>query len=395
MKFDYDAVIIGGGPVGSTIAYYLAQNNFNVAIVEKKTQIGYPLQCAGLLSRHIQGLNELPGNLILNEVKGAFIHSGNNNMLKVQKDYTAAYVIDRIAYDEFLLKRAIDSSVKLINNKALSFDISEGITYLDNDEKITSKVIVGCDGYDSILSKQFNNHQKYFNASQSLVKINNIENYRNSDCNSDDYVDTFICEDILPGFLWIIPIKNNLYRVGMFSEDSHKTQKQYIEDFLDKHFDYEILENYKGFIPIFDSSNRIVKERALLIGDAAAQVKPSTGGGLLLAFDACRIACKHIMLAIDQDDISLLDRYEREFRLNHIKELSYQSKVHRILSFFNDDDFEYIFTKLKENDCEEIISEYGDMDRQSVVVKEFINRRLVFKVVPSVLAKKVFRILIR
>ena len=58
MNFEYDAVIIGAGPAGSTIAYYLAKNDLNVALVEKKTQIGYPLQCAGIVSNHIHDLNE-------------------------------------------------------------------------------------------------------------------------------------------------------------------------------------------------------------------------------------------------------------------------------------------------------------------------------------------------
>ena len=60
MNFDYDVVVVGAGPVGSTISYYLAQNGLDVAIVEKKKQIGYPLQCAGILSRHIFENNELP-----------------------------------------------------------------------------------------------------------------------------------------------------------------------------------------------------------------------------------------------------------------------------------------------------------------------------------------------
>ena len=95
MNFEYDAVIIGAGPAGSTIAYYLAKNDLNVALVEKKTQIGYPLQCAGIVSNHIHDLNELPQNLILNEVKGAYIHS-KMNILKVEKEDTAAYVRPRM-----------------------------------------------------------------------------------------------------------------------------------------------------------------------------------------------------------------------------------------------------------------------------------------------------------
>ena len=126
MNFDYDVVVVGAGPVGSTISYYLAQNGLDVAIVEKKKQIGYPLQCAGILSRHIFETNELPDEVIVNSVRGAFLHT-KNHILNVEKQEEVAYIIDRIAYDQFLLNRAIENGVKLINQKVIDVDTKNGI----------------------------------------------------------------------------------------------------------------------------------------------------------------------------------------------------------------------------------------------------------------------------
>ena len=53
---------------------------------------------------------------------------------------------------------------------------------------------------------------------------------------------------------------------------------------------------------------------------------------------------------------------------------------------------DYFFLKLKQNDCENIISEYGDMDTQSTLVKEFIKRGLIFKIMPKFLFKKIINI---
>ena len=58
----------------------------------------------------------------------------------------------------------------------------------------------------------------------------------------------------------------------------------------------------------------------------------------------------------------------------------------------SNDDLDYLFLKLKENDCENLISSYGDMDNQSVLVKEFIKRGLIFKIIPTFLFKKVTKI---
>ena len=88
----FDVVVVGAGPVGSTIAYYLKDTGLDVALVDKKRQIGHPLQCAGILSKHVLDFNELPDEVILNEVTGAFLHT-KKYILKVEKDKTAALTI--------------------------------------------------------------------------------------------------------------------------------------------------------------------------------------------------------------------------------------------------------------------------------------------------------------
>ena len=388
MNTDFDITIVGGGPVGSTIAYYLSQKKLSVCIIEKKTEIGYPLQCAGILSKKILNLNELPDGIILNKVKGAYLHC-QNHILKVEKNNPEAYIINRIAYDEFLLKRALDNNVKLINQKAVDFDIENGITYLSNNRTISSKIIVGCDGYNSLLSSKMNNIQKSFNASQFLVEISDetMHDFRKTEGAINDYVDTYLFEQLLPGFLWIIPTENNIYRIGVFSQDSHKNQNIFIENFLETHFEYEIKEKYKGFIPIYDEKNKLCYKRAILIGDAAAQIKPTSGGGLIMGFDACKIACEIILKSLNNTDN--LKNYETEFKNKYLKEINYQFKVQKTLNLLNNDDINFLFEKLKENNCEEIISEYGDMDDQSHLVKEFIKRGLIFKIIPTFLFKKV------
>lgn len=393
MNFDYDVAIIGGGPVGSTIAYYLSSKNLSVCIIEKKKQIGYPLQCAGILSYHIFSYNELPQDIILNEVNGAFLHT-KNHILNVEKDESVAYIIDRVAYDEFLFNKSLNNGVDLINQKAIDFDLDEGAVYLHNNQKVKSKVIIGCDGYNSKLSDTMGNVQSNFNATQILARISdeNMKSFRKSNMDCLNFVDTYLFEEVLPGFLWIIPINDNLYRIGLFSNDSHKKQREFLSGFLNDNFEFEIREKYKGFIPIFNQDNAMVKSRAILIGDAAAHVKPTSGGGLLIGFDACKMASECVFKAISNNDLSILNEYQKEFNNKYLKEFSYQFKVQKTLNLLSNDDLDYLFQKLKENDGEYLISKYGDMDTQSTLVKEFIKRGLIFKIIPKFLFKKIVNI---
>ena len=162
--------------------------------------------------------------------------------------------------------------------------------------------------------------------------------------------------------------------------------------FLDETFDYEIIERYKGFIPIFNEENLLVNKRAILIGDAASQIKPTSGGGLLMAFDACKLAIEPIINAVEKDDIELLKDYQNQFNKKYLKEINYQFRVQKTLNLFNDNGLDYLFLKLKNNNGEELISQYGDMDNQSILIKEILKKGLLFKLIPSFFIKKVLNI---
>jgi len=411
MNFDYDVAVVGAGPIGSTLAYLIAREGYSVVILEKKKEIGIPLQCAGIVSKKLRDFNEIPDDLILNEAKGAYLHSANHT-LKVEKDKTEAFIIDRVSYDQFLAKRAVDEGVELFTQyKVTDVDSKTGLIKCNNNKEIFAKVLVGADGFKSFVSSLFNDKFNYFNASQFLVEIDNVGNYNDRDDNdgninndnSNDFVDIFAISKILPGFLWCIPTSKNSYRVGLFSNNTYKDQKKILDEFLanDKRFNScNILEKYSGKIPIFDKNKKLVNDRIILIGDAASQLKPTTGGGLIIGFDTCIIAKEAIVKFLNHDkndnsdnlNLGYLKEYEKNFKKKYSKELSYQIKVQQTIENLSDNDLDYMFAKLKKKNAEEIISKYGDMDEQSVLVKEFIKRGLIFSIIPKVFFRKLVSI---
>ena len=414
MSYDFDVAIVGGGPIGSTLAYELSKEGFSVCIFDKKKEIGIPLQCAGIVSKGIKKVNEIPDELILNEVKGAFLHSPNH-ILKVEKKQTEAFIIDRVAYDKFLLKRAKAFGVKVFNKckisgidvengflmfknskKTSGFELLKNKKFIKNSKKVKAKIIVGADGSNSFVSSSFNTHLNFFHGSQFLVKIDKgSENKLGKGTTHTDFVDLFVNSKTLPGFLWSIPISKHKYRIGLFSKNSYKEQNKFIKDFLDNNErfqNYEIIEKYYGKIPIYDERKKLVCKRAILIGDAASQLKPTTGGGLILGFKVVQIAKKYIIKSLNEDNVDILKKYEKSFRKKYSTELSYQIKVQKTIEKLTDEDLDYMFIKLKEKNVEKIISKYGDMDKQSILVKEILKRGLIFSFIPTILLKRILKI---
>ncbi|MDD3984496.1 MAG: geranylgeranyl reductase family protein [Methanobacterium sp.] len=384
----FDVIVIGAGPVGSTFARYIANEGFKVAILERKKEVGVPLQCAGLLGKKIKDINILPDKYILNKVYGAYLHSPSNTILKVGRKDPQAYVIDRIAYDKFLAEQAVDAGAKLLlNHKVKDVNIKTGEVYLENNSNkiFQGKIIVGTDGHASKVSDKFNPKTKSVMAAQYLLDMK-------KDVFDMDNVNPHVNSNISPGFIWMIPISKSMARVGLFANKDYNKLNHILKDFIHDNILYKnatILKKYQGFIPVYNPKKKIVKDRAILIGDAASQVKPTTGGGLIIGFECAKIAANTVSKTLQKEDINILKKYENEYRKRFKNELKVQIEVQIIFKSLTNQNLEYMFLKLKEGNAENLISEYGDMDSQSILIKEMIKNRLFFSILPKLLTRRI------
>lgn len=388
---NYDVVVVGAGPVGSTFARHMAENGFKVGIMEKKKEIGVPLQCAGLLGKQIKDVNILPDELIINPVYGAYLHSPADHILRVAKNQPEAYVVDRVSYDKFLAKLAVDAGADLfLNHKVKDLNLKKGLVYLGNGkEDVCGKIIVGADGYNSVVARKFPSinpkNPDSVQAAQFMVDFGR-------DIFDTDYVHLHVSADISPGFIWIIPLNESTARVGLFGNSDYHTFNNILKDFLSGNPEfkgYSILKKYHGRIPIYNSKKKIVEDRAILLGDAASQVKPTTGGGLIIGFKSAKMAADAATRALDNDDLEILTNYQSIYHKKYKNELNTQFKVQKIFKSLTDDDLDQMFLKLKEEGAEDVISKYGDMDDQSPLVKEMFKRGILFKILPKILSRTI------
>lgn len=385
---NYDVAVVGAGPVGSTFARHMAEKGFEVAILEKKREIGVPLQCAGLLGKKIKKVNILPDEFIINPVNGAFLHSPEDTVLSVSKEKPEAYVVDRIGYDKFLAQIALDSGAELfLNHRVENVDSVKGVITLKNNEntKISADIVVGADGHSSIVSNTFNPPAESFQAAQYLIDVGEKRFQEN-------YVHLYVDSRVSPGFLWAIPLSESTARVGLFADANYQQLTIILNELLAKRSELKgatILKKYYGVIPKHNPQKQLVKNKVILLGDAASQVKPTTGGGLIMGFACAEIASKVAAKALENENTELLRNYSKEYRDQFKNELKVQLMVHKIFKSLTDADLEHMFMKLKQVGAEDIISQYGDMDSQSPLVKEMFKRGIIFSILPKMLSWRI------
>ena len=384
---DYDVAVVGAGPVGSTFARYAAEKGLKVAIFDKKKEIGVPLQCAGLLGNKIKDVNILPDKFILNKIYGACLYSPSSTMISMRKkEEPLAYVLDRVAYDKYLAQLAVDKGAELfLNHRAESIDTENGEIYFKN-KKISAEIIVGADGHSSMVSQTMDNNFKAVHASQYL-----IDTGKNSFDN--DYFQVYVNSEISPGFLWVIPISESTARIGLFADFGYQELSSILNSFLEgnkKLQNAKILKKYHGRIPVYDPKKDIVKNRAILLGDAASQIKPTTGGGLIIGFKCAKIASEVVYEAISSHNINALKDYQKRYKKMYNTELKMQLKVQSTYKSLDNDNLDSVILKLKEKEVGKIVSEYGDLDSQSPLMIKLIKSGVIFSVLPKLLSRKIF-----
>lgn len=372
---DYDIIVVGAGPIGSTYAYKMAKEGYDVGLFDMKNRIGQPLQCAGLVSTNICDTKNLPEEYIDNNVRGANLHAPDDTQITVEKDKPVAYVLDRVMYDKYLFDRAVNQGVTAhLGERVLDVDI-ENTTIKTIEGKCSSRVIAVSSGPASQTSRKMNPNLKEepFVGIQYTVK---------TEVQDMEYVDLSIKQQILPGFLWEIPTSPFTKRVGLFTNGSYSEAEQLLKSKL-KSTD-EIIEKHNGMIPRFNPNKKIVENNTILLGDSAGQVKPTTGGGLISGFNCAQIASTNTRKMLEEENNKYLQYYEKEYHERYYAEFKAQQNVQNIIKDMTDDDFNYMFQQLKQHNVDKIISQHGDMDNQTPLLKELVKSGIIFKLVPKI-----------
>lgn len=341
--------IIGAGPVGCHAARLLAKAGKEVQVFEEHKQIGKPVQCTGIVTQSLAEMVKFRNEFVVNRLKKVRLHSPDGNSVEIK---TRDIVIDRARFDRYIAEEARNAGAKIfLDSKVTGIkDPGDGKKKIrikkSNKTKIAeTDVLVGADGPKSLVSRFIGNKRpQCWVGLQALVKMQTEKNA----------YDVYFGKEF-PGFFgWVVPENETTARVGIATS---KNPKQIFSRFIRRFKKCNIVGMQGGLIPMYDPRFIVEKDGTYIVGDAATQVKATTGGGLVPGLKAAECLAKAIHNNTD---------YKKELK-SVDKELKMSLLLRKMLDRFSETDHNRLIKTVGNDKIKKLLNK-EDRDRPSRIV---------------------------
>ncbi|MFQ6124010.1 MAG: geranylgeranyl reductase family protein [Candidatus Heimdallarchaeota archaeon] len=324
MKFTtYDVIVVGAGPAGTSCGLTIAKAGFDVLILERKTHVGVPVSCGEAIGKSKKELEmiEIPEHVIIQEIRGFRVYSPDGTPVDWISGRHEGYIVDRRIFDKELLAQAAEAGAEI----ALGVNVLDVIyenkkvkgvrgELLGKPFKAEAGIVIGADGVNSRIAKAVGLRKRI-----PPRELDTSVGYEmvNVEVDRPDLMEFYVGKEIAPrGYVWIFPKGETRANVGIgigvgFGEQG-KNALHYLQDFVEKHpigsrkcKKAQMIEFRVGAIPLGGlNKNGIVADNIMLVGDAAGQVSPITGGGMSYGMVGGQLAGKTAAEALDHADTS-------------------------------------------------------------------------------------------
>ncbi|MEE8402678.1 MAG: NAD(P)/FAD-dependent oxidoreductase, partial [Candidatus Hydrothermarchaeaceae archaeon] len=330
---------------------------------------------------------KLDSSVIAGTIKGGRFYSPSGNELLAHSNLERARVVERKRFDKHLAREAVRAGAKIkLRTSVRGIKTDGGITVgtegIDGEEVLKSRLLIGADGISSNVARWSGIKTPKKAVSCVQIEVENAEV-------EEDIAELYFGREYAPNFYaWIMP-KGEVYEVGVGSRGSGQPPLELLKKFISAHpiaskkiKSKSMLEVNIGGIPL-GYPEETVSERIMLVGDAAGQVKSSTGGGVITGGIAARIAGRAVVKAVEVEDFSeefLKKEYEDRWKDELGTELQVHLALREMLDGLSDGDLDDLFEIAIDEGIPELMTGFQDTDRPSKFVKELIkNERMLLK----------------
>ena len=366
MKEEYDVIVVGAGPGGS-IAARTAAEECDVLLVEKRQEIGSPVRCAeGVDKRELLKFIQPEKKWIAGNAKSARIYAPDGSMFELSGELLGGevgYVLERKLFDRELAKSAARAGAHVMVRTRATGLIKEDdkvqgvkINRLAEDFEVRSRVVIGADGVESKVGRWAG-----INTTLKLKDIESCAQYHMTNVDAaEDYCDMYLGSHAPGGYAWVFPKGDMTANVGLgviASKSDGKRSIDYLNEFISKTFpEGQPLELVMGGVPVSDVLKTTIGDGVMLVGDAAHHAYPVSGGGIINAMKAGKIAGDVATKAVRQNDASknVLNEYETVWHTSFGNQLKRSYKVKEFFVRLSDEEINKIVRSIQGVKIEEM-----------------------------------------
>ena len=307
MNNNFQVIVVGAGPAGSTLAYELAIRGIRVLVLEKALLPRYKCCAGGLTVKAANLLGINIDDLIDNVVCNAIVTYRGNNHYYGYSNAPFMYTVARETFDHALVKRAQEAGAVILQGvEARTIQINDlGVNVSTSTGSFRSEFVIGADGSGSQVRKAMGivEHNSYIVGLQMEVQVMPEELVR---WKSQIGIDIGL---IRGGYCWVFPKADHL-TIGVVGPNNKvKGLKNILVEYVNslKLGQHKILKWTAGLLPVCVGQPVVSQGRAILLGDAAGLADPMTGEGLHNAILSAKLGAAAIDKALTSDNAEISD----------------------------------------------------------------------------------------
>lgn len=378
-RSNYDAVVIGGGPAGSTAATLIAKSGHRVLLLDRERfpryRLGESLMPATYWTFQRLGvLDKMKSSTFVQKYSVQFFTKTGKGALPFYfseydpHESSQTWQVDRADFDLMLLDHAAENQVEVCqgaNVKDVVFenDCARGveIEFEDGERaRVDARVIVDCSGQTALIGRKL----KLKQVDPVLRHASIYTRYRGAwrDRGRDEGATVILHTDLAKSWFWYIPLPNNEVSVGVVGPVDYLLKRG---ESLERVFQDElaicpeVARRIEGSEQIFEIrairdfsyiSKRIAGDGWIMAGDAFGFLDPIYSTGVFLALKSAEFAADAVIEAFEKNDFSapVLGQYGPRY-------IEGMEAMRKLVYAYYDDDFSFAKFLRKFPECRETL----------------------------------------